>query len=60
MIITLNYNIEGGIVTGHLFLFYNYPFTYQFFILYPEYQFVYPDPKGSELIVSAPFRAGVN
>ena len=24
-----------------------------------EYQFVYPDPKGSELIVSAPFRAGV-
>jgi hypothetical protein len=25
----------------------------------PEYQFVYPDPKGSELIVSAPFWAGV-
>ena len=25
-----------------------------------ENQFVYPDPKGSELIVPAPFRAGVN
>jgi len=24
-----------------------------------ENQFVYPDPKGSELIVPAPFRAGV-
>jgi hypothetical protein len=23
-------------------------------------KFVYPDPKGSELIVPAPFRAGVN
>ena len=31
-----------------------------FFILYLEYQFVYPGPKGSELIVPAPFRAGVN
>lgn len=28
-------------------------------IAIPEYQFVYPDPKGSELIVSAPFRDGV-
>ncbi len=25
-----------------------------------ENQFVYPDPKGSELIVPAPFRVGVN
>ena len=24
-----------------------------------EYQFVYPAPKGSELIISAPFRGGV-
>jgi len=28
-------------------------------ILNSEYQFVYPDPKGSELIVPAPFRVGV-
>ena len=28
-------------------------------ILYPEYQFVYPIPKGNELIFSAPFRDGV-
>jgi len=27
---------------------------------YSEYQFVYPDPEGSELIVTAPFRVGVN
>ncbi len=28
--------------------------------VFPEYQFVYPAPKGGELIVPAPFRAGVN
>jgi len=28
-------------------------------LLYAEYQFVHPSPKGSELIISAPLRAGV-
>ena len=28
-------------------------------LLYAEYQFVHPSPKGNELIISAPFRAGV-
>ena len=32
---------------------------YQFLILFTENQFVHPDPKGSELIFSAPFRDGV-
>jgi hypothetical protein len=26
----------------------------------PQNQFVYPNPKGSELILPAPFRVGVN
>ncbi len=30
------------------------------FTIYPKYQFVYPSPKGSELIVPASLRAGVN
>jgi hypothetical protein len=32
---------------------------YLFVILFSENQFVHPNPKGSELIFSAPFRAGV-
>jgi hypothetical protein len=34
-------------------------YTYILNVL-PELQFVYPVPKGSELIFPAPFRVGVN
>ena len=37
---------------------YDYPVIYLFLILYSEYQFVYPDPKGSELIVLLPLGWG--
>jgi hypothetical protein len=32
---------------------------YQFVVSLHDNQFVHPDPKGSELIFPAPFRAGV-
>ena len=32
---------------------------FQFLKLFSDNQFVYPDPKGSELIFRAPFRDGV-
>jgi hypothetical protein len=31
----------------------------QFLIIFRDNQFVHPDPKGSELIIPAPFRVGV-
>ena len=36
-----------------------YPNKYYMLKLLTEYQFVYPTPKGSELIIPAPFRDGV-